>query len=274
MPRDNQGNYSPPNGTLVQTGDTILVSQHNPFVQDVSQAVTESLARDGRGGMRGPLNMNGYPIRNAGPGTEGTDVPNMSQLQNIGVPIGGVIEWFADELPDDTWLWANGAAVSRSDYAALFSRWGTRFGAGDGVTTFNVVDRRGRVGVGRDMAVNGSYANRVSSSILNTRTLGAAGGVDSVTLTVAQMPKHSHALTINSAGAHVHGSGTPRIGGTLSSYPTGGGLSSREGTGFRADVMPLAGAHTHTGTAAEVGGGAAHTNIQPSIVCNYIIKAR
>ena len=273
MPRDNQGNYSPPNGTLVQTGDTILVSQHNPFVQDVSQAVTESLARDGRGGMRGPLNMNGYPIRNAGPGEADTDVPTLGQVRNMGVPIGATIEWDTDELPDDTWLWANGAAVSRTEYAALFALWGTRFGPGDGVTTFNVKDKRGRVGVGRDMEVDGSYADRVTSPILDTRTLGATGGAQSVTLTVNEMPKHSHALSINSAGAHVHGSGTPRIGGTLGTYPTGGSLEAG-GYGFRADVMPQSGLHTHSGTAAEAGGGGAHTNIQPSIVCNYIIKAR
>lgn len=273
MPRDNQGNYSPPNGTLVSTGDTILVSQHNPFVQDASQALTESLARDGRGGMRGPLNMNGYPIRNVGPGEADTDVPNMRQVRNMSVPIGGVIEWYSDELPDETWLWANGAAVRRADYPALFALWGTSFGMGDGATTFNVVDKRGRVGIGRDMEVNDSYANRVTVPNLNSRHLGATGGVQSVTLTTNEMPKHAHPLTINSAGAHVHGSGTPRIGGPLGQYPSGGSLAAG-GYGFAASVMPQAGQHSHSGTAAEVGGGAAHSNIQPSIVCNFIIKAR
>jgi hypothetical protein len=66
MPRDGSANYTLPNGTLVNSGDTVLPSQHNPAMQDIAQALTGSVARSGVGGMLGDLLMNGYSVRNAG----------------------------------------------------------------------------------------------------------------------------------------------------------------------------------------------------------------
>lgn len=273
MPRDAQGQYSLPAGTLVSTGDRVLPSQHNPAMLDIGSALTESLPRDGRAPMRGPLNMSNYPIRNVGPGSAPTDAPNMSQLGGASAPVGAGMDFYGATAPEG-WLFADGSAVSRADYAELFAVIGTTYGAGDGVTTFNLPDKRGRVTVGRDRQVSGSYADRLTSPRVDSRTLGASGGAQTVTLTTAEMPAHSHDLSLDAAGAHVHGSGTPRIGGPSGSYPTGSGLSSREGTGFRADVMPMSGNHTHTGTAESTGGGNAHNNVQPTLVCNHIIKAR
>lgn len=59
-----------------------------------------------------------------------------------GVPAGAVME-FAMNTPPTGWLKANGAAVSRTTYADLFSAIGTTFGVGDGSTTFNVPELRG-----------------------------------------------------------------------------------------------------------------------------------
>lgn len=69
MPRNVSGVYSLPNGTLVTTGDTLLVSQHNPAMSDVAQALSNSLDRDGSGGMRANLSMGGFDISNAKTGT-------------------------------------------------------------------------------------------------------------------------------------------------------------------------------------------------------------
>lgn len=66
MPRDANGNYNLPNGSIVSAGQTIQPSQHNPALQDIGQALTNSLSRDGLGGMRGDLNFNGYSITNLG----------------------------------------------------------------------------------------------------------------------------------------------------------------------------------------------------------------
>lgn len=61
---------------------------------------------------------------------------------NPGVPTGGV-GYFAMSTAPAGWLKANGAAISRTTYAALFSAIGTTYGAGDGATTFNIPDARG-----------------------------------------------------------------------------------------------------------------------------------
>jgi hypothetical protein len=64
MARDSNGNYSLPAGTLVNAGDQVLPSQHNPAMQDIAQALTQSLSRSGAGGMNGPINMQGNSLQN------------------------------------------------------------------------------------------------------------------------------------------------------------------------------------------------------------------
>lgn len=64
MPRDSNGNTQPLGGTIVSTGDPILPSQHNPALVDLYEMMSQSLSRDGQGGMRANLNMNGYRIVN------------------------------------------------------------------------------------------------------------------------------------------------------------------------------------------------------------------
>jgi microcystin-dependent protein len=69
-------------------------------------------------------------------------VTSASQTAVSGVPVGAV-EFFAMSTAPSGWLKANGAAVSRTTYSALFAAISTTFGAGDGSTTFNVPDLRG-----------------------------------------------------------------------------------------------------------------------------------
>lgn len=65
MPRDSNGAYSLPNGTLVSAGQTIQVSQHNPAMTDIAGALSQSLSRTGQGAMQADLNMGGYDVTNA-----------------------------------------------------------------------------------------------------------------------------------------------------------------------------------------------------------------
>ena len=65
----------------------------------------------------------------------------------LGVPAGCIMPYAGATAPDG-WLFCHGQAVSRSDYADLFIAIGTAYGAGDGSTTFNLPDLRGRVGRG------------------------------------------------------------------------------------------------------------------------------
>lgn len=256
MPRDSSGNYVLPNGSLVNTGDTILASQHNPPLQDLEQAITGSLDRDGKGGMRADLSMGGNRITNVAPGTNPTDVATVSQLASADtVPIGAVLDYWG-ATPPTGYLFAAGQAISRTTYAALFAVIGTAAGSGDGSTTFNLPDYRGRVSAGKEnMATPASTRlNTLSSS-----TLGATGGAQTHTLTTAEMPAHSHTVT---DPGHAHTNGTGSI------------VPAQEGAG-----APAAGSGANTGTSltgitlANTGGGGAHANVQPTIICNKIIKA-
>jgi microcystin-dependent protein len=90
------------------------------------------------------------------------------------------------------WLVEGGQAVSRTKYPrlnALYAALGYPYGAGDGSTTFNVRDKRGRVGVGLDN-MGGSDAGRLAGA----NTLGRAGGAETVVLTQAQIPAHGHVV--------------------------------------------------------------------------------
>lgn len=97
--------------------------------------------------------------------------------QDVEGLVGEIKIWGSDTIPDG-WLLCNDQAVSRTTYATLFSVIGTTFGIGDGATTFNVPDLRGKVTVGKD---SGTFS-----------TLGATGGEEEHTLTEAEMPTHSH----------------------------------------------------------------------------------
>src|SRR3546814_931102 len=99
MPRSPDGSYSLPAGTLVSSGDTILVSQHNPAMQDIASALGKSLDRDGTGGMRSPLDMGGFPIINAAPGSDPTDLATVEQAASNGVPIGSVVDFAGTTAP-------------------------------------------------------------------------------------------------------------------------------------------------------------------------------
>ena len=71
------------------------------------------------------------------------DANNNANTRQLKSELVGEVAFFACSTPPSGWLKANGAAVSRTTYAALFAAIGTAFGAGDGRTTFNLPDLRG-----------------------------------------------------------------------------------------------------------------------------------
>ena len=150
------------------------------------------------------------------------------------LPIGAIIEWDNDIIPEN-WLLLNGQAVSRTIYSELFALYGTKYGAGDGATTFNLPDRRTRVAVGKD----------IDDDTFNI--LGKTGGEKSHTLSIDEIPSHNHTMSASSenAGDHSH---TIKA----SSDSTGAHTHSTSGT------AASNGAHTHStsGTAASDGGHA------------------
>ncbi len=160
--------------------------------------------------------------------------------------VGEVIEHYSDGLPDGGWAWANGVAISRTTYAGLFAAWSTAFGVGDGSTTFNPIDKRGRVAAGQDDMGGASAASRLTfgGSGIDGATLGASGGAQTHTLATGEMPAHTHPESTAAAPS--------------GDYAAGGGGTAVAGT---------------TGTTTgSTGGGGAHNNTQPTIIANFIIK--
>ena len=164
----------------------------------------------------------------------------------------GIVLPYAGATAPTGWLLCDGSAVSRTTYAGLFNAIGTAYGAGDGSTTFNLPDIRGRVTAGRDN-MGGTAANRLTNTGtgnpgINGATLGAVGGADRHALTATQMPAHSHSTYAQSNGGITNNGGT--------TYVTSSGNSNT----------------TLSTVTQNTGGGEAHPNAQPTIVLNQIIK--
>lgn len=172
----------------------------------------------------------------------------------------GPLPWSGGEPPAG-WLLCDGKAYSRTTYAALFAAIGTKFGAGNGTTTFNVPKGNGRTLVGRD-DMGGTSANVLPSKGSAARTVGATFGVDRHTLSLGEMPNHGHPV-IDPGHAHSYEDfsvtgGTGYAGGTQYGATTPGKTTSASGTGIS------------VGAAGE---NQPHDNVQPSLVVDYIIKA-
>lgn len=147
-------------------------------------------------------------------------------------PTGAIMLFGAAAAPAG-WLLCNGAAVNRTTYSDLFAAVGTTWGVGDGSTTFNVPDLRGRVPVGAGTGAG-----------LTARTLAATGGEEGTVLVANNLPAHTHDITT----------------------PTG---STGSNTGFMADRT--GGSKTVT-SANNSTTNTAHNTMQPFVVTNYIIK--
>jgi microcystin-dependent protein len=204
-----------------------------------------------------------------------------------GVPSGSVMDYAGATAPAG-WLLCFGQAISRTTYAPLFTAIGTVYGAGDGSTTFNLPDCRGRVSAGKD-DMGGTSANRLTglSGGVNGDTLGGTGGAESHTLTEAQLAGHTHAGSTAGAGNHTHftlSSLAPNIGFPNNNVSATNSPTYTNQTGSytlvsRSDnptadigITGGTGAHTHTVTVASSGSNEAHNNVQPTIIFNKIIK--
>lgn len=169
----------------------------------------------------------------------------------------GVIQMFAGPTPPAGWLLCDGSAVSRADYATLFAAIGETWGAGDGSTTFNLPDLRGRAPIGAG-----------TGSGLTARTLGGTVGAESVTLTAAQsgLQAHTHGLGTETNPYVQHSS----VAGSTDTY---NGDASGSGSKFRKipSSATYGGGVTETRTKTAVNATQAHNNMQPSAVVNFII---
>lgn len=266
MPFDSSGKYSLPSIYKATTGEKVLAEQHNIPLEDIAQALALCLKRDGSTPAIRNLSMSGFQITDLGDARNPGDGVSR-KLLDAAVPVGAISQ-FAGDNPPQGWLLCCGQEVSRTLYSTLFEVIGTRFGAGDGGSTFNLPDFRGRTGVGRDN-MGGAAAGRVTiaaSGIEGTR-MGAAGGGEAHRLSAGEIAAHSHEVTGTTSydGQHIHYG--------VVAHPGGNGSLVGGGNAWHGQSQP-AGSHVHqiTGTAHANNGGEAHNNMQPSIVVNYIIR--
>lgn len=82
-PDDSNGIYNVPNGTFVNSGDTVLPSQHNPWATDSSAAISNRYSKDGRAPLTGNMNVNGFLLRNLGTPTANADAATKQYVDNL-----------------------------------------------------------------------------------------------------------------------------------------------------------------------------------------------
>jgi microcystin-dependent protein len=179
-----------------------------------------------------------------------------------GLQVGMGLNYLSSTAPSSNFALPFGQALNRTTYATLFSLIGTTFGVGDGTTTFNMPDVRGRLEAGLDN-MGGSTAGRITnagSGIVGT-TIGATGGAETVTLSVSQLPVHTptgsvSAPTINDA--HF---------GDIS-VPTPGALVAKSSGGNSVGIT----ANAPTFTGDPIGSGAAINKMPPVIILPKVYR--
>lgn len=149
------------------------------------------------------------------------------------MPTASIMPYAGSSAPTG-YLLCDGAAISRSTYSTLFGLLATTYGSGDGSSTFNIPDLRGRVIAGHGGTLLSGSADAIAAT--------NAHSTKTHTLLIAEMPAHDH--TYN----------------RTNNVTAGGSTAIEDG--------PITG----TVTSSSTGGGGAHNNVQPTIILNYIIK--
>jgi len=185
----------------------------------------------------------------------------------------GEVRHFAGNFEPRSWNFCRGQQMSIANYTALYALIGTTYG-GDGMTTFNLPDFRGRVALGTGQGPG-----------LTNVVIGAISGTEQVTLIQTNLPAHNHAVTttpinpgltvsVNSAQASTH---TPTAGMSIASAGYMASGSFVENLGFNTATPAVA---LNPGTVdmssltvnnSTAGGSGPHNNMQPYLAVNFII---
>ncbi|PXA91705.1 phage tail protein [Nostoc sp. 3335mG] len=165
-------------------------------------------------------------------------------------PYLGEIRPFAGIFAPCDWHFCDGSLLDIATNQPLFALLGTAFG-GDGETSFALPDLRGRIPIGQGQGPG-----------LTDRAIGQQSGSETVTLTIDQLPAHSHAVTVTSSAAT-----SPQPGGNVPATPANGAaFYLPPDVGTQVDA-PLA-----TDTLQSAGGGQAHENRMPTAAISFIIS--
>jgi microcystin-dependent protein len=180
-----------------------------------------------------------------------------------GIPLGVGMDYWGATTPSSAFAFPIGQALSRTTYAKLFALIGTTYGAGDGSTTFNLPDKTGRVS-----AMKEGSASRLTSTYFggNSAALGGVGGGESETLSIANI----NPFTPTGTAASVL---TSNIQGSLLVNTTGGANTPTGGSAVSVSSFVNVNQSVNTTiTMNSLGSGAPHRTVQPTIVCNYIMR--
>jgi len=212
------------------------------------------------------------------------DVNSTTKFRELGfilIPVGTIVMWSGAMAPNG-WVLCDGGSYPRLD----------------GSGTISTPDLRGRFVIGQGQGTG-----------LTNRVLDSVGGAETHTLSVSELPSHTHTGTTDSSGAHVHsitdpghthtitdpghthtqttinddfnssgdGSNAPGFADDSAGTRTWTNINSSttgisvnsNSTGITVDSN---GSHTHTFTSDSTGGGAAHNNMPPFYVLAYIMK--
>lgn len=183
-------------------------------------------------------------------------------------PIGSVIAYAGSAAPALNWQICTGQAVSRATFAALFAVLGITFGSGDGVTTFNLPDLRGRVLAGVD-----GGANRLTTATMSSQALAGIGGTETHVNTLAETPTGitvTGTVTVNTPGVTVYPLATNSGTAGSSPYAVSGSLfAPNNGTSSFTFGNSMSGTNTLTSNNTS---GSAHINVQPTMELNYLMR--
>ena len=162
------------------------------------------------------------------------------------MPTGAIVPYGAVTIPSSDYYLCDGTAYSRTatSSATLYGVIGTNFGVGDGSTTFNVPDLRGKfiAGWNAGTTIASGALTSVTVGMIQADSVGAIGGTQAVTLSVAQMPAHTHSLDSRTVDSTNDGFDFNNVGNST--------LRNTNSTG----------------------GDGAHSNIPPTLAINFIIK--
>ena len=237
-----------PANSITVLGNAV-VKRESTFGVSVSASATpaDSITVLGNGVFKRDLRVSDKVCASAFHG----DGSNLTGI--VAMPTGAVIPFAGTSAPSG-FLFCFGQTLNKSDYLALESVIGTTYGGSSG-STFKLPDLRGRVVAGKD-DMGGSSQNRLTSPI-NGDNLGAAGGEQSVSLSVAQLPAHSH----GAAKAFLGGDDQTRFSLVATQTSRDAAFQGYETTTGGDDLL-----------IQNTGSGTAHNNVQPTFILNYIIK--
>lgn len=182
------------------------------------------------------------------------------------IPIGACVDYFGSTAPNSSFVLAYGQAISRTTYSTLFSLFSTTYGSGDGSTTFNVPDLRGRVVAGAD-SMGGVAAGRLTDAVAGIDTLGDAGGAQSRTIVTANLPPYTPSGSIGGTG-NSSDSNIQKNAGSIT-ISTGG--ANTVPLVSQGSISVAGSQYSFTGT-AQGGTSTPVVTVQPTIVANKLLR--